>query len=250
VLIRSTHLLTQLLYLWQYLGGHPGQATNKCRVFDHSKAPGKGQWSSFPDLPGPRGGGGMVYDSVRNSLVFAAGATRPVVGSANTIDHPTTWTISLSEPGAQWVQKADIPFTANHMAFTSAKDSSGSQHLYFMGGQTSEQEANGNNQLLYEWVSSSESWVRRQDMLKSRGHASSSTKGYGCGFFTIAGTSNGLGKIPDIDYYDSGSNSWTKIGDLGNSLNTPVCDAVTLDDGDWLYCVSPGSLAKKRKIGV
>lgn len=55
-----------------------------CRLWlrHYAIAPGSGnQWSAFADLPEGRGGGGLVYDSNSNSLIFSAGAeTQGCVG--------------------------------------------------------------------------------------------------------------------------------------------------------------------------
>ena len=59
-----------------------------------------------------------------------------------------------------------------------------------------------------------------------------------------------LGKTGDISYYDIDSDSWSYVGDLEKDVNTPVCDIAYLDDGDWLMCVSPGGLSKRRKISI
>ncbi len=234
----------------QYLGGHPGPAINDCAVYDHSKSPGSGQWSLLPKLPADRAGGGMIYDEEKNSLIFAAGAVRPIPGNPNADDYSDTWSLNLGNIGAGWQDKPNIPFLANHLSFASAVDGQGKPRHYFCGGQEGENEGSGNNKDNYEWLSGSQSWAKRADMPFTRGHASSSTVGYGCGFLIVAGSTNEMGKTGDISYYDITTDSWTYIGDLGDDLNTPVCDVAYLDDGDWLTCVTPYSLSQKRKLTV
>ena len=57
--------------------------------------------------------------------------------------------------------------------------------------------------------------------------------GHWLGYITAGGSSNSEGgHFADISYYDIPSDTWTKIGDLPEALNTPVCD---MYDG-WLYC--------------
>jgi hypothetical protein len=120
----------------RYVGADPGPHTDKCFVYNHSITPGTtGQWSTFPSLPAGRAGGGMVYDSTRNALIFAGGGTRPDAGSSYSIDHLDTWMYSFANATAGWVKKADIPLLANHMSFVTAKDDTGKEGHYFLGGQ-------------------------------------------------------------------------------------------------------------------
>jgi hypothetical protein len=93
-----------------YVGGTPGRHTHRCLVLDPSRPAGK-QWSSFRSLPGGgRGGGGMVYDSTLEALIFAGGAQRPVANSYVTVDYNNTWMYSLrsAAPGARWIPKAAL----------------------------------------------------------------------------------------------------------------------------------------------
>ena len=230
-----------------YLGGHPGQDIDDCLVYDHMKAPGTGQWSSFASLPEGRAGGGMVYDSERDALYFSAGAVRPQAGNADADDYPDTWMYSFDNPSAGWVSKTDIPFLANHMSSVTAKDATGRERHYFLGGQKGEDEYDGNNADNYEWDAQTEAWIERESMLFTRGHAAESTRAIGCGFIIAAGSTNEFGKTSDVSYYDISSDTWTSIGDLPNSINTPICDI----SGNYLYCESGwvnGNFSYRRQI--
>lgn len=218
-----------------YVGGHPGPQSDKCFVYDNSVAPGNAkQWSSFLSLPDGRGGGGMVYDTKRNSLIFASGAKRPQAGNAFAVDYNNTWMYSFADPSAGWVPKASIPFVANHMSSVTAIDGTGNEHHFFMGGQNSEIECCGNHKEIYEFDAENETWIRRADMPVTRGHAASSTRPISCGFLIAAGTTNEYGKTADVSYYNIPTDAWTSIGNLTNALNTPVCDL----KGGYLYCES------------
>lgn len=96
-----------------YLGGHPGPHMEDCFVYDHEK----NKWSDFEPLPEGRAGGGMVFSSDENALVFSAGAERPEAGNPEAIDYQHTWMYSFDDPGRGWVEKDDIPFLTNHMSF-------------------------------------------------------------------------------------------------------------------------------------
>jgi hypothetical protein len=243
---------TKIYLCGGYLGPDPGGHFSKCVVYDHTVPPGSGnQWSGIADLPDEgRGGAGMIYDKNRNALYFSSGAKRDQ-GTTNTYDKPDTWMFDLANPSLGWVNKTDLPYMANHMGAVTAKDELGNERHYFLGGQNGHNEANGNFAYNYEWDSVSESWIRRADMPMTRGHFSSSTRAIGCGFLIAGGTSNGMGKITDISYYDIKTDKWTKIGDLWDTINTPICDIVTYSTGEkWLYCDGYWHGAKRIQIVV
>jgi hypothetical protein len=217
-----------------YIGGHPGLHVDNCLIYNHAMSPGSGQqWSSFAPLPdGGRAGGGMVYDTARDTLYFAAGAQRPIKGNPNADDYNNTWKLSLSNPADGWVSTTPIPIRGNHMSFVTARDATGKERHYFLGGQLSENECCGNIAENYEFDAVDEVWIRRQAMPFTRGHAGSSTRAIGCGFIIAGGTTNGSGKISDVSYYDIPKDEWIRIGDLTLPINTPVCD----HNGGYLYC--------------
>jgi hypothetical protein len=189
------------------------------------------------------------------SLVFAV---RPKAGKSASIDYFNTWTYDLAQGDAGvWVSQDDIPFSGNHIMYTRASDEMGMERFYVMGGQMAEDEKYGNIDLMYEFVPSmpkgkNQQWIQRASMAMKRGHASASTRAYGCGLIMLGGTTNRpIGKIDSIDYYDIPSNTWTKIGNLGEAENTPVCDIYADPDGkDWIWCTSPRSLYRQQKISI
>lgn len=209
-----------------YAGGGIGMHTDVCMVYDHSKPPGVGQqWSLFTPLPsGGRAGGHMVYDTASNSLIFSAGATRPVAQQRSALDHTDTWMYSLSNPSAGWVAKAPIPFHGNHLSAVTAFDSTGAERHYWTGGQKEEDEHDGNIADHYEYDVVNDVWIERKLMTIPRSHHASSTRAIGCGFVVVAGCTNGGQRLSDISYYDTVSDTWTVIGNLAAPVNTPVCD--------------------------
>jgi len=237
-----------------YLGGHPGPHIKTCLVYDHSIAPGSGQWGYLPDLPEGRAGGGMIYDTNSNSLVYAGGAERPNPGSsADAVDYRHTWKLDLGNLDAGWSEMTDIPFDSNHMSFVTASctmDGTLSERHFFVGGQVGENEYTGNNKDNYEYDVESDTWIKMRDMPYTRGHAASSTRAIGCGFLIAGGSTNEFGKTKGVYYYSIPDNSWTKIGELPQAINTPVCDVSP--DG-YLYCESGKPdypFSYRRKIHV
>lgn len=234
-----------------YAGGGIGMHTDVCMVYDHSKPSGVGQqWSLFTPLPGGgRAGGHMVYDSTLKALIFSGGATRPIPQRRTAVDHRDTWMYSLNNPSSGWIAKAPMPFHANHMSAVTAKDSNGIERHYWTGGQLEENEHDGNISEHYEYDAVNNVWIARTFMSIPRSHHASSTRAVGCGFIVVAGCTNGGQKMSDISYYDTVSDTWTKLGDLSSSINTPVCDIgnnVLFCDTGW----DSGLFSKKIGIVV
>jgi hypothetical protein len=231
-----------------YLGGNIGLETDTCLRYNHT-APSGRQWRLIRPLPEGRAGGGMVYDSVQNVLLYSAGATRGQAGIALAEDHADSWMYNLSDPSQGWMNRANIPFFGNHMGFVTARDDYRRERHFFVGGQQGEHEETGNTKANYEWIAANDTWVARRSMPLSRGHAASATKAIGCGFLVAGGTTNELGMTVDISYYDIPSNSWKTIGSLPTAVNTAVCEF----GGGYLYCETgwaTGPFSLRRKIVV
>jgi Kelch motif len=238
---------TKLYMCGGYKGGGEGPTTNTCLVLDISKPNGQ-QWSMFAPLPGiGHAGGGMVYDKTLNALFYAGGALR--IKGKKTVDLNNTWMYSFDKSTAGWVARAPIPFKANHMSSTTAKDGSGVEHHFFVGGQEAENEAYGNVVHHYEYDAINDQWLPRQSLPYPRGHASASTIPFGCGYLVIGGTTNGWQRTPDVTYYDIATDAWTKIGELPFGINTPICDINRVTN--MLYCESGGlnfAFSWKRQV--
>ena len=214
-----------------YNGGHPGPGMKKCLKFTGTNPPGS-QWSTLPDLPAERAGGGMILDSASNTLLYATGASRPdPKRRLYTIDHDDVWELNLNNLNAGWQTKPKIPYKGNHMGFVTVKYQGKERH-YYHGGQSGEAENDTNQNTMYEWIQSSSQWIKRQDLPIGRGHYSSSVVPYKeCGFLIFGGRYNS-GPTSDVTYYDIGNDRWTTIGDLPEAVKTPVCD---ISDG-VAYC--------------
>jgi Galactose oxidase, central domain len=222
----------------RYRGGHPGPHTADCYVYDHAVPPGRDeQWTTLTPLPaGGRAGGGLVYLASARALLFAGGATRPVPGLPDAVDEPDTWMMNLNDAVPVWTEQPDLPYLSNHMSYTSAVDDFGTVRYYFVAGQIGENEATGNVNDHYEWDIATQDWLERAPMPFTRGHASSSTRGIGCGYLLAGGTTNEYGMTKDIHYYDIPTDSWHKVGNLPAALHTPVCDIDVVHR--YMYCVT------------
>jgi len=195
-----------------------------CVVYDNTIAAGNGQWTALPSLPDGRAGGGMIYDTASNSLVFAGGAERPDPSHPHAVDYQHTWKLNLGNIGAGWQTMTDIPYLANHMSYVTVRDSTKRERHIFVGGQVGEEEKTGNVSDNYEYDVATDTWIKLADIPIPRGHSSSSTRAMGCGFWMAAGTTNDTGTTKDVSFYDIELNTWTHIGETRNPIKTPVCD--------------------------
>ena len=255
VAVGITHGATVVIGMKMYMcGGYsgppPGPHVADCLIYDHSKAPGTGQWSTFTSLPnGGTAGGGMIYDNARNALYYVGGAQRPSPGSRFAIDLNNTWKFSFDNPGAGWVATAPIPYVANHQSFVTV-DFQGEERHFFAGGQEGENESKGNVADVFEFKAATETWIRRSTMPYGRGHAATSTRAYGCGFFMAGGainsvtTGNQLNRTSDIHYYHIPSDNWTLIGNLPAKGAT---QKVYMDEeNNYMYYVASSGTARYK----
>jgi outer membrane protein assembly factor BamB len=115
-----------------YVGGNIGDETDICMRYNHTAQIGR-QWRLIRPLPEGRAGGGMVYDSKQGVLFFSGGATRSQIGVSVAVDHADSWMYNLSSPLRGWVRSTDMPFFANHMGFTTARDDYNRERHFFVG---------------------------------------------------------------------------------------------------------------------
>jgi hypothetical protein len=236
-----------------YLGAHPGPHTASCFIYDHSIPPGNGlQWTRFADLPNNGyAGGGMIYDTIRDTLYFAGGGQRLKAGSIHPVDSDRAFKYSLQNPTAGWAEIAPIPYKANHLSSVT-QTYLGKEYHYFMGGQKGEFEVTQNLADLYEFIASNETWARRTFMPFGRSHATASTRPFGCGFIIAGGSLNSIttkkNRTTDIIYYDIPSDIWTGIGNLSVRVPhaTPLVDIHA--NGYMYYINNKGS--NRRQIAV
>lgn len=224
------HVGNKLYNCGGYVGPHPGVHTTQCIVYDSSMPPGA-RWTTMTPMPvgHGKGGGGMFYNTALNAMYYISGAQRFISasGSLTTRDLNSTFMYSFNNPTDGWVRKADLPYGdygANHMMAVTARDGTGAERHYGFGGQRREEEPNGNYDHVFEYNAQTDVWTRRAKMLWPLAHASSSTIPFGCGFIVVAGNTNGAKITSNITFYNTETDSWTQIGNLPTTTNTPVCD--------------------------
>jgi hypothetical protein len=256
-----THMATvnvgSIVYLCGgYVGPHPGPHTSQCFQYNHSVPPGTGrQWTTLPSLPnGGTAGGGMIYSTMSNTLYYAGGGQRLVLGNVHPEDVNNTWKLVLHNLSAGWVPSTPIPYRANHLSAVTHRDTLGHERHFMLAGQISENECCGNLAYNYELVLPSETWIARAPMPIPRGHAASSTRAIGCGFIIAGGSINhpkGTNKrtrTDDVSYYDIYNDNWTTaIGQLPTIGATPIVD---IHNNGYMYFVNAVPLSERRRISV
>lgn len=251
-----THAAYALVGTKAYVCGgysdYPAQHIPFCFVYDHAKTPGRPgrpQWTQMARLPG--GGsaaGGMIYDSSQNSLYYSGGRRSFYTDGEVTNDSVNTWKYSFQQMA--WVASTPIPYKANHLSSVTYIDytQGGKERHFFLGGQKLLNESSGNVPFLYEFIASTESWVRLASMPMARGHFTASTRSVGCGFLIAGGSVNSAtrqkNRTSDISYYDATRNRWTYLGNLPAAEATPI---VTVHNG-YLHFMSSWDSCKRRPM--
>jgi hypothetical protein len=205
------------------------------------------QWTRLLDLPEEgRAGGSLHYITSSNSLLYTTGAHRPYLGLRYTVDHNTTWQYYFDQPTEGWIQRRDLPYMGNHVSSVAGVYQGVERYVVF-GGQKKENEPEGNQDHMFEWNDTTKLWTPLKKLTLARGHASTSTIKYKCGIITAGGAINLRHKTSDISFYSFDTDTWSKIGDLPQIVNTPVCDVVydyMNTRKDYLYCQT-GPVNKK-----
>jgi Kelch motif len=254
VALGITHVPTVVVGTKVYLcGGYYGFVRGlhipDCFVYDHAKAPGTGQWSRLPNLPnGGSGGGGMIFDRLRNALYYSGGAQRFTLGNTESTDVTDTYRYFFDNPSAGWVATTPIPYKGNHLSYVTHTDALGRQRHFFLGGQVGKYECCQNLADNFEFIAATETWVRRAPLTVPRGHAAASTRPIGCGFIIAGGSINTVNAssapthTPDVSYYNIPTDTWTTIGKLPSKIATPLVD---IHPNGYMY-FSNGQVSRRR----
>lgn len=234
-----------------YLGGVPGPHVANCFIYDHNSAPGSNQWYRLPVLPdGGSAGAGMIYDSATRTIFYAGGSIRPILGNRFSVDINATWKYTFAPGKNKWVASTPIPFKSNHMSSVTYRDAATKKERhFFLGGQIGENEHTGNVPDMYEFIVSTEQWVRRASMPMGRGHTMASTRPIGCGFFIASGSVNTAtavkNRTSDISYYDIPTDKWTSIGNVMYGMVTPI---IAVDRTGYMHHIDTNARSFRRRI--
>jgi len=209
-----------------YLGDHPGRSVVNVYRYDF----GANKWSSLPNLPEPRAGGGMVVIGNR-WLVFSGGLVRPNNAISPVFDKGDTWSLDLWNQTKGWkVDSAPIPSPRNHMAGVRTCG-----RYFWVGGQHKSNENTGNSNVVSEYIPWARKWKPGIVPLPQPfGHISASVLPFRCGIIVVGGTTTRRTMRNQILWWDPRGNFWRHIGNFKKAVATPVCGLL----GDLLVCGS------------
>lgn len=120
-------------------------------------------WSNGPDLPDPRGSGGMEH--IDGKLYFTSGerlSDRAVM--------PTTWMLDLANQGAGWQTRADMPSPRSHFG-TATVDGI----MYVLGGQTGAGANGVPLKTVYAYNPATNTWTQKADLPRALSHQAPAT---------------------------------------------------------------------------
>jgi hypothetical protein len=217
----------EIFFCGGFNNAHPGESVSDFFSFNKITK----SWTTHPNLPGDRAGGGLVLLGTNNgsaTFLYAGGVDRPGRSNDNLVDYGSAWEITLSANGnEQWKDRAPMPNPRNHMGATTAVCANGRSRHFYVGGQHKEMEANGNQASMSEYDSRDGAWSERKPLPVGTGHISSSVVAYGCGLFVIGGvvdSGNGGQNSDAVWWYSVEEDDWIQIGSLPFGVKTPVCD--------------------------
>lgn len=219
-----------------YWDRHPGMSVSSVFCYEASTD----AWMRLPNLPADRAGGGMVFHEHAGAreLIFAGGVDREFNSLRKHTDFGTTWRLDLNNLADGWRNAgATMPNPRNHMAGIATCG-----RYFFVGGQHQEEEANGNQNTVSEFLPAENRWRNVAPMPIKLGHISASVMAYRCGVLVVAGTTQGYKRSSAVFYYDAAKNFWKKVGDLPVACTTPVCGV----NGQTVMCATGSGAAQER----
>ena len=224
-----------------FIGRDPGMSGKMVWCFDRLT----NSWSSLPDLPEDRAGGGLAkLPGDGEKLIYAGGVDRTMNNHDEHIDYGTTWILDLNKPNATWQDSGEkMPNPRNHMA---AIETCG--RILFVGGQEKINEHSGNMAHIDEWLVKEGRWSTNppRDLPLPLGHISASVMAYKCGVTVVGGITQERTLSDKILWWDPITDMWNEIGKYPNKVATPVCGI----HNDQLMCATAGNNAVQNQVFI
>eukprot|EP00040_Diaphanoeca_grandis_P010687 m.54763 g.54763 ORF g.54763 m.54763 type:complete len:1161 (-) comp21970_c0_seq1:84-3566(-) len=163
-------------------------------------------WTSLPDLPAPRAGGGCVYN---NGFIHFFGGGTFVPYLFFTADHAEHWILDVSDP-TSWVQKKSISKERNHMGAAAFGGK-----VYAIGGQYLENEWQGNYDIVERYNPDDDEWTLVTSLPYTLGHITPGVFSSDYGIFVLGGYSNGRERLKhNLFFYSPIQDEWTELSAL------------------------------------
>jgi N-acetylneuraminic acid mutarotase len=201
---------TDIWFVGGYVGNHPGPGTTHVWVYHTTDD----TWARGPDLPQPRGAGAAAL--VGSTIYFAGG-----MDQTRTIDESTTYALDLNNPGAGWVQKANLPNGRNHVAAATVNG-----FFYVIGGQHGQEDQQVSQTEVDRYDPTTNTWTKVASLPSGRSHITEATFNYMGRIIVIGGETASGTQQRSIFTYNPVTNSWSTLGFLPARRSTVVCGII------------------------
>lgn len=217
-----------------YVGTAPGKTIVNCYVYDMIKD----TWTTMPDLPGPRGGGGMAYvPGKKGGLVFTSGNHRKHQADWNGEDMSDTWMLRNGEK--KWRKRAMFPNPRNHMAGIVG----GKGKVWFLGGQKKNSECCTNQKDVWRYKVWTDKWVKGPQLSFELGHIAPSVFGGWGGVWVMGGVSDHEKRRNQVLYMNG--SKWKVVGKMPVKVQGAVCGRWAR----WVACATGAGMEEKGRGG-
>lgn len=161
-------------------------------------------WSSLPDLPDHRAGGGAAVLGTQLHF-FGGGQSRP--WSEFYADSRLHWAIDLDNMASGWQEKAPISVGRNHLGGIAYKG-----RLYCFGGQLGTDEYTLNQDIAEVYDPFADRWTTLEPMIEPLGHITPGIFASPHGIFILGGTGNrDRRRATTLLFYSPERDEWVRM---------------------------------------
>lgn len=206
-------------------GDHPARPVDRVWIYHIDS----NTWSSGPDLPVARGGGGSAIVGRRLHSFGGLGADRKT-------DQAEHWTLDLDDPTG-WQRAAPMPDPRNQSGIAVLDGL-----IYVVGGQRGHDGGNEDTDLLHVYDPATDRWRELARLPDIRSHAESGTFVHQGRIVTMGGNSSRAAVSTDVFAYDPATDTWAVLPPLAERLQGVVATVI-----DGLLIVGTGSTSGTRR---
>ena len=197
-----------------FIGDHPGNGSASFFIYDTLT----NTYSNGPDLPLPRGAGGLAL--VGSRLHFFGGLSRAQFDDTDRAEH---WSIDvggLKSSSASWQTEQPMPDPRNHFGTAVVHGK-----IYAVGGQHLWNERDGNTDRVDIFDPATGSWSQGPSLPRARGHVAASTVVHEDRLYVVGGITNNLSQLEmvgDVTVLDPESGVWSLLTPMPEARMSPV----------------------------
>ncbi|MDQ3441044.1 MAG: hypothetical protein M3478_11925, partial [Planctomycetota bacterium] len=195
------------------LGGSYGPGTTQTWRYDI----GANTWQRWVDLPQIQYGGALAY--LNGGLYFFGGDAADRFTPLD--DH---WAISTRSRNPQWVARAPLPDTGDHLNRTVVNGK-----IYAIGGEHGHAGIDFDppptyvqHDFMYEYDPAADTWTRKASMPIAASHSEGTTFAVGEKIFVLAGLLGPERHSASVRVFDTLTDRWTVLADLPDARIGPA----------------------------